>query len=164
VDLAVQANWGSAALWGFSATIVLTGSMALAHGTGITRLHLPYLLGTLVSGQRDRARGVGLLLHLVVGMIFALLYVAAFESWGRATWWLGMAIGAIHALFLLTAGASALPGVHPRMASETRGPTPTRYLEPPGFFSLNYGTRTPLAVFAAHLAYGAVLGAFYVVR
>jgi hypothetical protein len=34
-------------------------------------------------------------------------------------------------------------------------------LEPPGFFALNYGYRTPLAVLIAHIAYGMVLGGFY---
>jgi len=31
-----------------------------------------------------------------------------------------------------------LPGLHLRMASEQRGPEPTRQLEPPGFLALNY--------------------------
>jgi hypothetical protein len=51
--------------------------------------------------------------------------------------------------------------MHPRMAGETRGPTPTRQLEPPGFFALNYGRSSPVVVLLAHLAYGAILGAFY---
>jgi hypothetical protein len=57
-----------------------------------------------------------------------------------------------------------LPGLHPRMASEQRGPTPTRQLEPPGFLALNYGYRTPLSVLLAHLAYGTILGTFYEVK
>jgi hypothetical protein len=36
-------------------------------------------------------------------------------------------------------------------------------LEPPGFMALHYGLATPLTVGAAHLVYGAVIGAFYVV-
>jgi hypothetical protein len=47
------------------------------------------------------------------------------------------------------------------MASEQRGPEPTRQLEPPGFLALNYGRRTPLSVILAHLVYGTILGAFY---
>jgi hypothetical protein len=31
----------------------------------------------------------------------------------------------------------ALPAMHPRMASEQDGPTPTKQLEPPGFMALN---------------------------
>jgi uncharacterized membrane protein YagU involved in acid resistance len=164
VDLPVDPHWASALLWGCAATVVLTTVLALAQGLGLTRLNLPYLVGTLFTAQRDRARGIGLLAQLVAGLLFALLYVAAFESWGRATWWLGAALGGVHALAVLAVGMALLPGLHPRMASDTRGPTPNRPLEPPGFLALNYGTRTPLVVLIAHLAYGAVLGAFYVVR
>ena len=55
----------------------------------------------------------------------------------------------------------ALPAMHPRMASEQDGPTPTKQLEPPGFMALNYGRRTPIAVILSHIVYGAILGAFY---
>jgi hypothetical protein len=58
------------------------------------------------------------------------VYAAAFESWGRATWWLGAGIGLVHAVAILTAAMPRLPSLHPRMASEHRGPEPTRALEP----------------------------------
>jgi hypothetical protein len=64
-------------------------------------------------------------------------------------------------LFVLTVGMSLLPSLHPRMASEQKGPTVTRQLEPPGFLALNYGYQTPLSVLLAHMIYGAILGAFY---
>jgi hypothetical protein len=54
-----------------------------------------------------------------------------------------------------------LPGLHPRMASEHRGPEPTRLLEPPGFLALHYGRRTPVVAVLAHVLYGIILGAFY---
>jgi hypothetical protein len=77
---------------------------------------------------------------------------------------LGSLIGLVHALFVLTVAMSVLPGLHPRMASERQGPTPTRQLEPPGFLALNYGKRTPISVVLAHLIYGGLLGAFYRLR
>ena len=95
------------------------------------------------------------------GWIFSLLYVAAFEAWGRASVWLGAAIGFVHAAFVLTAGMRIVPGLHPRMASEEQGPSVTRQLEPPGFLALNYGVRTPLTAVVAHVVFGAILGAFY---
>ncbi|HEY3117502.1 MAG TPA: hypothetical protein VGK54_12235, partial [Chloroflexota bacterium] len=73
----------------------------------------------------------------------------------------GVGMGLIHAAFVLTVIMWLLPGLHPRMASEQRGPTPTRQLEPPGFLALNYGRRTPLSVVIAHVLYGAILGVFY---
>ncbi|MBP7149663.1 MAG: hypothetical protein KBD01_19220 [Acidobacteria bacterium] len=72
-----------------------------------------------------------------------------------------MAAGAVHAQFVLVAGVPALPGIHPRIAGEDSGPDPTPQLEPPGFLALHHGRGTPLVTFVAHLAYGAILGAFY---
>lgn len=149
------------ALWSFVATVVLTGLLSASQSLRLTRMNLPYMLGTMISADRDRAKVVGFGIHLVNGWLFAGLYTAAFDSWRHATWWLGASIGLVHALFVLGAGLPLMPGIHPRMASETTGPTPTRQLEPPGFMALNYGPRTPLSVIVAHLAYGAILGAFY---
>ncbi len=67
----------------------------------------------------------------------------------------------MQALFILAVAMPLLPALHPRMASEQQGPTPTMQLEPPGFLALHYGRRTPLTVLLAHIAYGALLGAFY---
>jgi uncharacterized membrane protein YagU involved in acid resistance len=111
--------------------------------------------------DRDRAKLAGFAMHLVNGWLFAGVYAAAFQSWRRSTWWLGAGIGLIHGLFVLVAAMPMLPSLHPRMASELQGPTPTRQLEPPGFLALNYGRRTPISVILAHLVYGAILGAFY---
>lgn len=154
-------NVRSIALWGFVSTLVLTSLMAGSQALGLTRMSLPYLLGTMVTADRDRAKLAGFGMHLVNGWLFASLYAAAFQSWRRATWWLGAATGLVHAVFVLVASSSVLPALHPRMASEEQGPTPTRQLEPPGFLALNYGRRTPLAVILAHLVYGGILGAFY---
>ena len=154
-------NGRGTALWGFVATVVLTGLMSGSHGLGLTRMSLPYMLGTMFTPDRDRARLVGFLVHVVNGWLFALIYSAAFESWRRATWWLGALIGLVHGAFVLLAGVTLIPALHPRMASEQQGPTPTRQLEPPGFMAFNYGRRTPIAVLLAHLVYGAILGSFY---
>ena len=157
-------NWGSSALWGFVGTVVLTGLMSASQGLGLSRMSLPYMLGTMFTPDRDRAKLVGFGVHLVNGWWLALVYAAAFQSWRRATWWLGALTGLVHGLFVLLVVMPLLPGLHPRMASEQRGPEPTRQLEPPGFLALNYGRRTPLSVLLAHLVYGAILGAFYRLR
>jgi len=154
-------NTRGIALWGFVGTVVLTGLMSGSQALGLTRMSLPFMLGTMATPDRQRAKLIGFLVHLVNGWLFAALYAAAFQSWRRATWWLGAAIGLIHALFVLCVGMPLLPSLHPRMASEEQGPTPTRQLEPPGFFALHYGRRTPFSVIVAHLIYGGILGAFY---
>lgn len=157
-------NWASWLLWGFVGTLVLTTLMAGSQGMRLTRMNLPYMLGTIFTPNRDRAKLIGFGVHVIMGWLFSLLYIAAFHAWGRATWWMGAAVGFVHAAFVLTAGMRLLPGMHPRMASEQQGPTVMRQLEPPGFLALNYGYQTPLSVLIAHLAFGIILGAFYAPR
>ncbi len=154
-------NVESVALWGFVATVVLTSIMAGAQGMGLSRMSMTFIVGTMFTSDRARAGVAGLVMHLVNGWIFAFLYAAAFESWCRATWWLGGGIGLVHGIAVLTVLMPVLPGFHRRMASEERGPEPTRLLEPPGFLALHYGRRTPLVTLLAHVVYGMVLGAFY---
>lgn len=148
-------------LWGFLATLMLTVVLMASQGTGVTRISIPYLLGTLFTPDRDRARLVGFLVHLVNGWLFSLLYVAGFHALGLATWWLGALGGLAHATVVLVVGMPLLPGLHPRMTSEHRAPTVVRQLEPPGFLALHYGRTTPLVIVVAHVAFGAVLGGFY---
>jgi hypothetical protein len=148
-------------LWSFVATVFLTGIMSASQGLHMTRMNIPFMLGTMVTADRDRAKVWGLSMHMLIGWGFGSLYTAAFDSWRHAGWWRGAAIGLVHGLFVLLVGMQVLPALHPRMASEQHGPSPTRQLEPPGFMALNYGARTPISVLVAHLIYGAVLGAFY---
>jgi len=157
-------NWASCLLWGFVATVVLTTLMAASQRLGFTRINMPYMLGTMFTPSRDRAKLIGFLLHLMIGWSFSFIYVAAFHLWGEATWWRGALTGFVHAAFVLTVGMRLLPGIHPRMASEQQGPSLMRQLEPPGFLALNYGFQTPISVVVAHIVFGTILGAFYTLR
>ncbi len=152
---------GAWLLWGFVATIVLTTLLAASQGLGLTRANVPYLLGSVLTPRRDRAKIYGFLMHLCMGWLFALVYLAAFHWLHRATWWLGAAMGLVHGTFVLTAGLPILPGLHPRMANPHGAPTVARQIEPPGFLGLNYGVQTPVWVLIAHAVFGAVLGALY---
>jgi hypothetical protein len=154
-------NLSSWLLWGFVSTLVLTALLTTSQGLGLTRMNIPYMLGSMFTPSRDRAKLVGFIVHLIIGWFFSLLYVWAFREWGQATWWLGALTGIVHATFVLTAGMRILPGLHPRMASEQHGPTVTRQLEPPGFLARNYGSATAISVLVAHVIFGAILGGFY---
>jgi len=79
-----------------------------------------------------------------------------------ATWWFGALIGTMQGVIVVVALLPLLPGVHPRMVSDSRGPEPTRLLEPPGFLATNYGRMTPVVTIIAHAIYGAIIGAFYI--
>ena len=150
-------NW---LIWGFAATIVLTTIMSGCQGLGLTRMSIPFMLGTMFTENRDRAKLYGFLFHLVNGWVFSAVYLAAFHAWGGPSWWRGSLIGLVHGVFVLTFGMRLLPALHPRMASEQQGPSVVRQLEPPGFLALNYGVRTPLVVIVAHLVFGVILGVF----
>jgi len=130
----------------------------------MTRMNIPYLLGTIFTPDRDRAKLIGFFLHFANGWLFSLVYVAAFQILHKATWWLGAIIGLVQAIFVLTMTLPVLPALHPRMADEQYGPTVVRQLEPPGFLGLHYGIRTPISVLVAHTIFGIILGAFYVVK
>lgn len=147
--------------WGFAGTLILTTIMTTAKYIGLTRMDLPFLLGTIFTADRSKAPLIGFTVHLLLGWMFAFAYAAAFESSGIHTWWFGMAIGFVHAAFVLTAGLQVVNYLHPRMARPFQGPTPTRQLEPPGFLAINYGRGTALVTFLAHLIYGGILGLFY---
>ena len=146
--------------WSFAATVVLTTIMSASRGLGLTRMDIPFMLGTIFTPDRDRAKWVGFLFHLVNGWIFSLLYLTAFATSGFRGILFGALVGLAHASFALTVGMALLPSLHPRMATELEGPDPTRILEPPGFMALHYGSGTPVATILAHLIYGAMLGFF----
>jgi hypothetical protein len=157
-------NWGSWLLWGLAATLVLTLLSSGAQGLGLTRISFPQILGTVFTANRDKAKLLGFIAHVLLGLAYSLVYVWIFQDIGRAAWWLGALIGLVHAFFVLLVVMKLLPALHPRMASEQYGPSAHRVLEPPGFMALHYGVQTPLAVIVSHLAYGAILGAFYRLR
>ncbi|PYX09274.1 MAG: hypothetical protein DMG88_06295 [Acidobacteria bacterium] len=154
-------NWQSWLLSGFLATLALSTVLSGSQGLGLTRMNIPYLIGTFLTPDRERAKFYGFAIHMVNGLAFSVLYVLVFEARHLANWWFGMLLGLAHALFVLTVGVNLMPAVHPRMAREQHGPTATRQLEPPGFMALNYGLRTPVSVFIAHAVFGAILGALY---
>ena len=157
-------NLPSILLWGFAATIVLTALTIAAQSLGLTRIDLPFIIGTMLTSNRDRAKVIGTLFHVVNGWVFAIVYALFFEEMRMATWWLGLAFGAVQGIFVVVALLPILPGMHPRMVSELRGPEPTRLLEPPGFLAVNYGRMTPLVLIVGHAIYGLILGTFYVRR
>jgi hypothetical protein len=150
----------SAFAGGVAGTLVLTTMTRAASELGLTRMDLPFLLGTTVSDDRRRARAIGYAVHFVLGVLFGLGYGWFFAAIGTSSWWLGALVGALHAMFTSTVLVSVLlPVVHPRMATNESAANTVTLLEPPGFLMLNYGRNTFVVTLAAHIAYGAIVGA-----
>ena len=154
-------NTGNLILWGFAATLILTTVMTGSKHIGLTRMDLPFFLGTIFTADRNKSPVLGFFAHLIFGWCFAFIYGAAFETTGLGNWWFGLLIGFVHAVVVLSVGLQVLNFLHPRMARPFQGPTPTRQLQPPGFLALHYGKGTPVVTLLAHLMYGAILGLFY---
>ena len=154
-------NVGSVLLWGFVASLLVTASWLPGTVCGCRAS------ACLCSSERCLPR-------VAIGPVsLALPRTSCWDGCSPASTHLhskagiGPHGGSVRALasftgsIVLIAIMPMLPVVHPRMASEHRGPEPTRQLEPPGFMALHYGRRTPLITLIAHVLYGMVLGAFY---
>jgi hypothetical protein len=152
--------WGALA-GGFAGTLVLTTAQRAGNELHLTRMDLPFLLGTAFTDDRTRAKAIGYVLHFVVGMAFALVYYTIFVAIDRSGWWLGAVFGLAHGLFSGTALINILlPLVHPRMGRSSTAAPSVALVEPPGFMMLNYGLQTPLVSLTAHVAFGALVGGF----
>ena len=152
--------WG-ALVGGFLGTIALTTVLRAASELRLTRIDLPFLLGTALTADRVRAKAVGYGLHFAFGLLFALAYYVVFAVLDRAGVLLGAGLGLVHALFAGSALVNVLlPVVHPRMGTGFDAAGATPLLEPPGFMLVNYGRQTLASMIVAHLLYGAIIGGF----
>jgi len=147
------------AVWGFIATASMSIVLQGSQGLGLSRLSLPFLIGTIFTGNRDRASVFGFSFYIVGGWLFGFMYYLVFSAVHIHHWWFGALLGGLHGLMLLIVVLPVLPHMHPRIATEYDGPSAVRRLEPPGFMGLNYGRSTPLTTIAGHMLYGAILGA-----
>lgn len=139
----------------------MTALMEWGQARRVTRVSLPYLLGTMVTERRALIRIAGSALHFLNGVVFASGYALVFRTIRRAGWVRGAALGGVHGGVVLVALLPILQEIHPRMADEDEGPDPTPMLQAPGFLALHYGAQTPILTLAAHVLYGGVVGAFY---
>jgi hypothetical protein len=152
--------WGAFA-GGFVGTLLLTTLLRAASELGLTRMDLPFLLGTGFTADRTRAKALGYALHFLAGLAFALIYYAVFRAIDASGWGLGALFGLAHGLFSATALVNVLlPLVHPRLGTPSTSAEAGALLEPPGFMMLNYGPSTPVVSTLAHVIYGTVVGAF----
>ena len=149
----------SAVAGGFLGTLAFSTLVKAASEMGLTRMDLPFLLGTIVTENRRKAKAIGYLFHFALGLAFAMMYVEFFELVGRSSWWVGALLGALQAVFISTVLVNELlPVVHPRMATTDTAANEYALIEPPGFLMRNYGRNTFLVTLIAHIAYGAIVG------
>jgi hypothetical protein len=149
----------SSIMGGLLGTMVLSTVLRAAGEMGITRMDLPFLLGTTVTDNRRRAKVYGYLFHFLMGLGFAVLYGLGFAAIGRSGWVLGALVGAVHALFTSTVLVNVLlPVLHRHIGTPETAADEVALIEPPGFLMLNYGRNTFFVTLVSHMAYGAIVG------
>jgi hypothetical protein len=146
---------------GLIGTFVLTTVLRTASELGLTRVDLPFLLGTAATADRSKAKVIGYLAHFGFGLLFASGYYLVFLAIDASGWLLGAVFGLLHGLVAGTALVNILlPVVHPRMGRPWTDASSTPFVESPGFLMLNYGRGTPIVSTIAHVVYGAIVGGF----
>jgi hypothetical protein len=146
---------------GFAGTVVLTTVLRIASEARLTRVDLPFLLGTVVTTNRQRAKAIGYGAHFGIGLAFALLYRWLFSALGKSGWRLGALFGTAHGVLSATVLVNVvLPVLHPRMGTPFTAAGSSPLIEPPGFLLRNYGRSTAFVSLAAHILYGMIVGAF----
>ena len=131
-----------------------------AQVVGLSRLSLPFQFGTIVTGNRRRAKIYGYILYALGAWLFAIVYALIMESLSPS-WWLGLLVGIVQGVFLIVVFLELLSQVHPRIATRYEGPSARRRLEPPGPVGLNYGRATPVSTVLAQALYGLIFGIGY---
>jgi hypothetical protein len=125
---------------GLVGTLMLTTTMRAATELRLTRIDLPFLLGTAFTTNRIRAAALGYALHFGFGLAFACGYYLVLEAINDASWWLGAVLGVVHALFAGTALVNILlPLVHPRMGTRFTDATSAPLLSRPASCSSTTG-------------------------
>jgi hypothetical protein len=149
-------DWGSAILAGVVATAAMTVLMYMGKATGMP-MDIPRMLGSMVVDTEGGAVvviGLGLIIHFMMGVVFATVYALLFDAFGIDPSWLwGALFGAVHGV---AAGMAMgmMPAMHPRMGTG-------KALPAPGFFGRNLGAMVPIGFIALHVIFGAVVGGIH---
>lgn len=150
-------DWGSAIWAGIVATAVMTVLMYMGKAMDMP-MDMPRMLGLMFTGPDNTSAvyGLGLAVHFMMGILFALIYATLFALFGIAANWIwGAVFGAVHGVIAGMA-FGMMPAMHPRMGEG-------EVLAPPGPFGSNYGPMVPVGVIVLHIIFGAVVGWLYTV-
>jgi hypothetical protein len=150
----------TAILAGLIATAAMTGLMYMGFLMNM-RMDMPLMLGTMFLPRGTAAWVLGLMLHLMMGAAFFVVYALLFDALAIESGIVGWA-----AAFGLVHGAIAgmamgmMPVMHPRMAT-AHGSVGSEQVPNPGFFASSFGLMGPVAILMLHLVFGVVGGIIY---
>ncbi len=147
---------GSAVGAGILATLVMTAVMYM--GKFMMPKQMPmdilYMLGSMMTRDRNMSYGMGSMMHAGFGIAFGLAHIAlfvAFDIDDNLVLW-GILFGAVHwAIMGMMMGMIGL--MHPRVQEGS--------LMAPGLFIKNFPPMNVMGFLMVHLIYGALVGALY---
>ena len=145
-------DWGNIVFAGLIATAVMTMLMYAGRAMGM-QMDMPRMLGLMFAGPGNGGvvYGLGLMVHLMMGIAFAVGYALLFETFGvNANWLWGAAFGTAHGAIAGMAMVM-MPAMHPRMGDGD-------VLTAPGPFGVNYGSMVPIGIIMLHVVFGVIVG------
>lgn len=157
---------------GLVATLVMSLLMKMATSMGMTRMPpFPLMTGSMVSGDENVAKKIGLAVHYVMmgTVVFGLVYAGIFTALGTASVLTGLVVAVVHGLIVGAMAMPTMPAMHPRMgklpvhagAESVSREGGQLQLSAPGFFGVNWGPMTPAGVITGHVVYGVVFALVY---
>ena len=133
----------NAILAGLAGTLVMTILMYMAPAMGLPKMDIINMLGTMFTPDRNAARVLGVLVHFMMGALFAVIYVLVWSlGVGGPTWFWGLVFGAVHGV-IATVTMPAMTKMHPR---------------PP---QMDGGPRMMVGLIVGHLVFGLVVALVY---
>ncbi len=107
---------------GLIGTAIMTMLMYSAPMMGMPKMDIMGMLGTMVTPRKETATGLGLVIHFMMGVIFALIYAFLWRlGIGSATWLWGLIFGAVHGVIAIVMMPMMLR-MHPRPPVIASGP------------------------------------------
>lgn len=92
-------NLFGAIVAGLLATLIFTAVLRMAPRMGLPNMDIVSLLGSMFNPQGNAV--LGWMMHLMMGVVFALIYASLWRAGiGAATWLGGLAFGAVHWLIV----------------------------------------------------------------
>jgi uncharacterized membrane protein YagU involved in acid resistance len=136
-------NYAAVIIAGLAGTVAMTILMYLAPLMGMPKLDIISMLGTMFTSNKTVATIIGVMAHLMMGVVFAFIYVLLWSfGIGSPTWLWGLIFGAVHGLMVYLI-MPMINRMHPRPV-EMEG-----------------GTKLAVGMLMVHMLYGLVVALVY---
>ncbi len=115
-------NFLAAIIAGLAGTVIMTILMMLAPMMGLPKMDIIGMLGAMFTKSPGSGKIIGLVIHFMMGVIFAVIYAFLWNAGlGSPTWLWGLIFGFVHGIVVIITMPMMLK-THPRPPAITPGP------------------------------------------